>query len=130
MASDKTGARSFRRVVRILSTVMALIFFLAYVPRFIFPISNNAPDLLPDQEWERKVMDAMVLTFLLGYAVGWWRILWGGIIIILSALVVTLPFIVIRGTYASLMFGIPLFLIGLLYLFVYSLEKRENAESR
>ena len=68
-------------------------------------------------------MTQMFVTFLLGYGIGWWRSLFGGVLIVLSAFVVSVPF-ALDGNYAAFMFGIPLFVCGLLYLSLYGVERR------
>jgi hypothetical protein len=105
---------------------LALFFLLAFIPAIVTVIDGTAPEPPQGREWEGKVMTVMFLTFMVGYAIGWWRILWGGIIIILAAFVVSIPFIILQDNYGSLIFGIPQFVIGILYLLLYRIEKREN----
>lgn len=71
-------------------------------------------------------MMAMFLTYVLGYTITWWRSLWGGVLIILAALVVSVPFIVVQGHFNSLIFGIPVLVVGVLYVVLSAVESREH----
>jgi len=71
-------------------------------------------------------MTIMFVTYMVGYAVGWWRSLWGGTVMILAALIVILPFIILGNNFGSLIFGVPQLVIGSLYLSLYRSEKRGN----
>jgi hypothetical protein len=68
----------------------------------------------------------MFLLYMIGYAIGWWRSLWGGMIITLAALVVSVPFIVLQGHFNSLIFGLPILVVGVLYLVLHVLESRDK----
>ena len=126
MAEKKTRSKTFRTVVLGFGTLIALLFLLAAVPKLISNLLGDAPKPVSGREWEGHVMTVTFFTFITGYAIGWWRILWGGIIIILAALIATLPFIILQSNYGSLIFGIPQCVIGLLYLLLYWFEMREN----
>ena len=126
MAKKIKNLKTYRTVVLAFGTLLALFFLLAFIPAIVTVIDGTAPEPPQGREWEGKVMTVMFLTFMVGYAIGWWRILWGGIIIILAAFVVSIPFIILQDNYGSLIFGIPQFVIGILYLLLYRIEKREN----
>jgi hypothetical protein len=126
MSEKKTSLRTFRIVVFTLGTLIALLFLLAFVPKLISELLGDSPQIQSGREWEGHVMTAMFLTFIVGYSIGWWRILWGGIIILLAAFIVTIPFIILQNNYGSLIFGIPQLVIGLLFLLLYWFEKRED----
>jgi len=68
-------------------------------------------------------MTAMFLVYMIGYAIGWWWTLWGGIVILLAGVLVCVPFILIEGNYGSLVLGIPQFVVGILYIWVWRIEK-------
>ena len=126
MAEKVTRVRTFRFVVLALGTLVALCFLLAFVPSLISVLRRTAPNPQTGREWEGQIMIAMLIVFLIGYAIGWWKILWGGIIMILASLLVSIPFIILDNNYGSLIFAIPLFVIGFLYYSVYRFEKRER----
>jgi hypothetical protein len=126
MTKGKSGSKTFRIAVLSFSTLMAVFSILAFGPKLLSLIPSAAPDLPPDREWEVQVMTTMFIVFILGYGIGWWQLLWGGILIILSALIVSLPFIIIESNYGSLIFGLPYFIIGGLYIILYRLGKQEK----
>lgn len=128
MTEKNTDLKSFRKVVLIIGTVLALFFLLAFVPKILIMSSDKVHTPNPGREWEGQVMLAMFITYLVGYTFGWlWR-LWGGIIIILASLVVSIPF-VLDENYASLIFGVPQFVVGVLYIVLYRFEKLGRNES-
>lgn len=126
MAEKVTRIRTFRIVVLALGTVVALCFIFIFVPSLISVLRGTAPKPQTSREWEGQIMIAVFIIFLVGYAIGWWKILWGGIIIILASLLVSMPFIILDNNYGSLIFAIPLFVIGFLYYSVYRFEKRKR----
>ena len=122
MTEKNTDLKSFRKVVLTIGTVLALFFLLAFVPKILINSSDKVHTPNPGREWEGQVMLAMFITYLVGYTIGWlWR-LWGGIIIILASLVVSIPFVILDENYASLIFGIPQFVVGVLYILLYRFE--------
>jgi hypothetical protein len=67
------------------------------------------------------------LPYLIGYVLGWWRRGWGGIIIILSALMLYLFYILTGEGWLimALIFGSPIFVVGVFYLSLYQIEKAQ-----
>ena len=128
MDSRKTHPRTLRSVVLASGSLLALFFLLVFVPMIISVFLGTARELPAGRQWEGRVMIAMILTFMAGYAIGWWRPLWGGLLMIVAALLVSGPF-VLQGNYGSLIFGIPQFLIGALYILLSRLEKRKSIEN-
>ena len=61
-------------------------------------------------DWEDPT--AFLFTYLIGYAVIWWKPLWGSIIIILASIF----YVMIAGFDGPPIFAAPGFLVGLLYL--------------
>jgi len=130
MTEKNTNVKIFRKVVLSIGTFFALFFLLAFVPKIITDLSGEGHKPIPGREWEGQVMLAMFITYLVGYTIGWWWRLWGGIIIILASLIVSIPFAIIDENYGSLIFGIPQFVIGILYILLYRSEKLGSIESR
>ncbi|MBA7542003.1 hypothetical protein ES705_34319 [subsurface metagenome] len=126
MAEEKSKLRTFRIIVLSLGTLLAIFFLLAFVPKLISMIMGTSPELPSGRQWEGNVMTAMFFIFMIGYAIGWWHLIWGGVIIILSAFLVSLPFIIIQGNYGALIFGIPQLVIGILYILLDKMEKRKS----
>ena len=128
MDSRKTHLRTLRSVVLAAGSLLALFFLLAFFPKIVSVFLGTAQELPTGRHWEGRVMIAMVLTFMAGYAIGWWRPFWGGLLMIIAALLVSGPFI-LQGNYGSLIFGIPQFAIGVLYILLSRLEKRKSIEN-
>lgn len=126
MTEKRNKSRTFRKIVLAMGTLLAIFFLLAFVPKIISSLIGTAHEPQAGRQWEGQVMTAMFVTFMIGYAIGWWRILWGGIIIILAAFLVSAPFIIIQRNYASLIFGLPEFALGTLYVLLYRIEKQES----
>lgn len=124
---DSAGA--LRTIGRGAGTLLAVFFLLAFLPKIISDLNGTSPPMgaVAGREWEGYVMTAMFLSYMIGYAISWWRSLWGGIVIVLAALVVSVPFIVIQGHFNSLIFGFPVFIVGVLYLVLHVMESRTNA---
>jgi len=99
------------------------LFLAAFTPKLISDLRGGGSPPPDGRAWEGHVMIAMFATFMAGYAVGWWRVLWGGLLIILAACIVSIPF-VIQGNYGSLIFGIPQFVIGVLYVVLHRIDNR------
>jgi len=60
-------------------------------------------------------------AYLIGYAVVWWKPLWGSVIIIFSSIF----YVIIAGIDGPPIFAVPTFLVGLFYL-IFSLILRKN----
>ena len=126
MTEKTKDIKSFRIVVLTIGSVLAFLFLLIFVPKMIINSSAKVHTPDPSREWEGQVMLAMFITYLVGYLLGWlWR-LWGGIIIIIASLVVSVPFILLDENYGSLIFGIPQLVVGVLNILLYRLEKAGN----
>jgi hypothetical protein len=60
-------------------------------------------------------------TYIIGYAIIWWKPLWGSIIIIFGSIF----YIIKSGTDGPLIFASPAFMLGILYLLHYFLAKKQ-----
>lgn len=122
---DNIGA--IRKVALGGGTALAIFFLLAFVPKLISVFEGSSPPPRPGTEWEGDVMLATFAAYMIGYAIGWWRRLWGGVVILLAALIVSVPFIVIQGHFNSLIFGVPILVVGVLYLVLHREESRKQS---
>jgi hypothetical protein len=68
---------------------------------------------------------AYFVTYLVGYALIWWKPLWGSIIIIISSLF----YIMIGGMNGPPIFAAPGFLVGALYLTDWFIRRRNQTNS-
>ena len=120
------SAGSMRTIARGTGTVLAIFLLIAFLPKLISDLVTPAPPPSGGRGWEGEVMLAMFLTYMIGYAIGWWRSLVGGIIICLAAAIVSAPFVIIQGHFNSLIFGIPVFIVGILYIIHHGMELRQD----
>lgn len=123
MSKNKSTLKMIRIVVFTICSLLALFFLLAFVPKIVSEITGTAPEHQGGQSWEGNVMMATFLVFLAGYVIGWWQRFWGGLLMLLAALVVAVPFIALQRNYGSLIFAIPECSAGLLYLVLFWREK-------
>lgn len=103
-------------ITQILATVLILFFGFAIVPKIIGEyIGYFNGEGLHDAGWEGLVMELTFYVFLAGYIFSWWKKCTGGIIIILASIIQMAPFLIIDGNLGSLIFGIPLLIVGVLF---------------
>jgi hypothetical protein len=112
----------FRAIVLGCGTLMALFFSMVFVPKVVSVLRGTAPELPAEMRWEGQIMIAMFVIFMLGYLAGWLRSLWGGMLMIVAALLVSIP-LSLQGNYGSLIFGVPQLVIGILYIMLSRAEK-------
>ncbi|MBN2357195.1 hypothetical protein JXO59_13855 [candidate division KSB1 bacterium] len=125
MSEKNSKIRSFRIIVLSISSLLALIFILAFVPKLLADISGEAPTPQPGMAWEGQVMMAFFVIFMIGYGIGWWRSLWGGILLVVAALEVAIPFY-LQGNPGGLIFGVPVAILGLFYIMLHRMERAEK----
>ena len=66
--------------------------------------------------WEVMVMTWTYFTFTVGFALSWFKKFAAAIIILFAAVLQMAPFLIIDGNFGSLIFGLPLLVIGILLL--------------
>lgn len=113
-----TGSKILIFITIILSSVLFLFFSIALVPKIIGGIIDEGVSSLYSGGWEGLVMIWTYVVFLIGFIIVWWHKLIGGIIIFLSSILQMAPFLIINGNLGSLIFGIPLLVVGLLFIFI------------
>jgi hypothetical protein len=106
----------FLLIIRILASLLAIFFILAYVPKLVGEVLDVFKGEPIYKGWEGLVMETTFFVFLAGYVISWWRKCWGGLIIVLASLIQMGPFLIIQGNLGSLIFGVPLFVVGALFL--------------
>ncbi len=62
------------------------------------------------------------ITYMIGYAVIWWKPLWGSIIIIIASIY----YVTVAGFNGPPMFAVPGFLVGALYMAYWLIEGRKQ----
>jgi len=102
-------------VTRILASLLALFFLLAFGPKFFEGIAQIYSG---EEGWEGTVMMITFLVFIAGFILSWWKKCTGGAIILLASIIQMAPFLIIDGNLGSLIFGAPMFIVGALFLLV------------
>lgn len=102
-----------------LAILLVLFFSFALLPKLVQDIIDNGISVLFSGGWGGLVMVWTYIVFIIGFSFAWWHKLIGGIIIILASLLQMLPFLIIEGNIGSLIFGIPLLVVGILFLIIY-----------
>jgi hypothetical protein len=100
---------------RILATVVAFLFSIAFVPKLIMEIINAFHGEPLIEGWEGLVMELTYIVFITGYIITWWRKCIGGLVLILAGFVQMGPFLIIDGNLGSLIFGIPILIGSLIF---------------
>ena len=127
----KTKSKS-KSKLQIISTVWGLLFtsfmLLAVGSKLIITIIDNFSEFVAETQdsfstWHNPT--AYFITYLVGYAIIWWKPLWGSIIIIISSIF----YIVIGGTDGPPIFAVPGFLVGALYLINWVVVRRNQASA-
>ncbi len=111
--------RKSKGKIQLLSIVWGLIFtsfmLLAVGSKMIIGIIEDGRQFLSEipesfSTWDDPM--AYFITYIIGYAVIWWKPLWGAIIIILGSIF----YVIIAGISGPPIFAAPGFLVGALYL--------------
>jgi hypothetical protein len=111
--------RSLLVITRIFSTLLALFFALAFIPKLISEYSQAIKGEKPIfGGWEGLIMEITFYVFFIGYIFSWWKKCTGGILILLASIIQMGPFLIIEGNLGSLIFGVPLVISGGLFLFL------------
>lgn len=107
--------------------LVTLLMLLAIVPKLVEEFIEKGFGFLSEilksfGNWESPT--AFFFIYITGYAIIWWKPLWGSLIIIL----VSIFYVLISGIDGPPIFAIPTFLVGLFYL-IYFLVLRNNKDS-
>ena len=112
---QETRKKALLIVTRILASLLAMFFMATFGPK----IFEGIIEIYRGEEgWEGIVMMLTFLVFIVGFILSWWKKCWGGIIILLASIIQMGPFLIIDGNLGSLIFGVPLFVVGALFLLV------------
>ena len=118
--------------LQLISIIWGLIFtsfmLLAVGSKLIITIIDNFSEFLTETQesfctWYNPT--AYFITYLVGYAIIWWKPLWGSIIIIISSIF----YIMIGGTDGPPIFAAPGFLVGALYLTNWFVDRRNQTNA-
>lgn len=114
---NKTG-RTILIIARVLATLLVLFFSVAILPKIAQEIIDGFKGEFYHAGWEGIMMELTYLVFIIGFIISWWRKCLGGLLILLSSIIQMGPFLIIDGNLGSLIFGIPLFVVGCLFLII------------
>ncbi|MBC8321008.1 MAG: hypothetical protein H8E34_09820 [Bacteroidetes bacterium] len=107
--------------------LVTLLMLLAIVPKLIGEFAEKGLGFLMEilksfSNWDSPT--AFFFIYIIGYAIIWWKPLWGSIIIIFASTL----YVIIAGFDGPPIFTIPAFLVGLFYL-IYLIVLRNNKDN-
>ena len=117
-----------RKILRVFAITFGLlitiIFILILAPKIIEKIMEKGFQPLAEiiqsyADWSNPA--PFFFTYLVGYAVTWWKQLWGSIIIIAASIF----YMIIEGLSGPPIFAIPALIVGLLYLAHWLLARKK-----
>ena len=107
--------------------IVTLLFSLVFLPKLVEQIGKKGIVRVINEIGESFVKwddpTAFFFTYIIGYIIIWWKPLWGSLIIIIGCLLFL--FTHIDNTW-NLIFFIPTFLVGFLYLLTGYLKKKNK----
>lgn len=119
--------KPFFTIVRIygiiITTLMILIFGGSIVNDLIDKGAGEFGTLLKGSLHWYDDPTGFFFTYLVGYALVWWKPLWGGLIIIAGSLAVS---IVNIDSTAFIIFSLPAMLVGVLYIILFFISLRKK----
>ena len=121
----KENSRTLRITAYVLVSALFLFISFALVPKIIMDISEKGFSVLYSDSWEVLVMYWTYIVFTIGFAIVWKNRLIGGIIILVASILQMGPFLIIDLNFGSLIFGLPMLVVGILFL----LTVRQNTTS-
>ena len=121
--------RTFTIFTRVFGVVIASLFTLVFTPHVIGDINQNGVEALNDAgralfNWYDNPT-GLFTSFIVGYAIVWWKQLYGALIIILASVVATLINLDNPGW---LIFTGPTLIVGVMYLFNCNLIQKKTQE--
>lgn len=124
--------RKSRSKIYLLSLIWGIIYtsfiLLAVGPKFIGSIIEDGSEFLTELQnsfatWFDPF--AYFIVYVIGYAIIWWKPLWGSIIIILSSIF----YVIMGGLNGPPIFAVPGFLVGAFYLIDWLLVRRNQTNT-
>ena len=116
---------AFKKLSLIYGIVVTLLFLLVFGPKFIGEFIKSGVAYLIEipktfAHWDESPT-AFFITYLVGYAVLWWKPLWGSIIIMFFSVF----YVLIAGVHGPPILAIPTFLVGLFYLLYWNVLRKK-----
>lgn len=104
--------------------LITLLFLLFLGPKIIGEIIEKGVTALIEMiksfsDWSDPV--PFFLTYIIGYAILWWKPQWGSIIIILGSAY----YVIIAGVDGPPIFAVPAFIVGLSYFVLWILKRKK-----
>lgn len=107
----------------LVTLLVLLLFVLKIISEFIEKGFGFLSEILQSfSNWEDPM--AFFFVYIIGYAIIWWKPLWGSLIIIS----VSIFYVLIAGFDGPPYFAVPAFLVGLFYL-IYLIASRKTKEN-
>jgi hypothetical protein len=99
----------------VLGTLLLFVLMLAFLPK-IYDCCILGGDSLAGDGWEGLTILGMFLGYVIGYVVVWFNRLIAGVIFCITAIAEMAVLLIIDGNTGSLIFGLPILLVGILFI--------------
>jgi hypothetical protein len=134
MANDQNPNRKKANALlwasRIFASAIVLFFALFFIPSIIGSITREESFLPENNKWQGVIMTIWFIMLVTGYILSWFKEGLGGLVMILAALTVSLPFIIFASNFGSLIFGATSFAAGFLFLIYWRDMRRKRASGQ
>ena len=118
---------AFKKLSMVYGIIITILFILIFGPKLVGEFIKTGFAYLIEipktfVHWDESPT-AFFFTYMAGYAIIWWKPLWGSIIIMFFSIF----YVLIAGVDAPPILAIPTFLVGLFYLLYWNiLSKNKN----
>jgi hypothetical protein len=99
----------------VLGTLLLFVLLLAFLPKIYDSYILRGESLAADG-WEGLTIIGMFIGYVIGYVVVWFNRLIGGVIFLITAVAEMSIFLIVDGNTGSLIFGLPILLVGILFI--------------
>lgn len=100
----------------VLGTLLLIILLISFLPKIYSELFMEKSFIMDDWGWEGTVVIGMFIGYVIGYILVWWKRLIGAIVFLLTAILEMGIFLIVDGNTGSLIFGIPILVVGVLFL--------------
>lgn len=126
MRNPKTKKDILVIITIILASLLVLFFSIALLPKLIESVIDDGYKSFHTGSWGGLIMTWTYIVFIIGFILVWRHKLIGGIFIVLASIIQMGPFLRIESNLGSLIFGIPLLVVGILFLIIPEIRPKKK----